>query len=95
MASPAVLDPTPVPPPPRQGVNHDYRCHVYDQSECTAGRTRRAKSGLAGLLAGLLGLACLADSRPARAELYTGLDAAFTMDALWGAGRSSRLLATP
>ena len=50
------------------------------------GRTRRAKSGLAGLLAGLLGLACLTDSRPARAELYTGLDAAFTMDALWGTG---------
>lgn len=51
-----------------------------------APKTRRVQSGMAGLLAGLLGLCCLADSRPARAELYTGLDAAFTLDALWGAG---------
>lgn len=49
-------------------------------------RPRRVQSGVAGLVAGALGLCCLGDSRPVRAELYTGLDAALTMDALWGTG---------
>ncbi len=38
------------------------------------------------MLAGLLALICVGHSRPARAELYTGLDAAFAMDALMGTG---------
>lgn len=49
-------------------------------------KVRTAQSGVAGLLAGFLAVCTLCDSRPARAEIYTGLDAALTMDALWGTG---------
>jgi len=49
-------------------------------------RNRRKPPLLAGLVAGLLALVLVGHSRPARADLYTGLDAAFTMDALLGLG---------
>jgi hypothetical protein len=52
----------------------------------TAPRNRRKSPILAGFVAGLLALLCVGYSRPARANLYTGLDAAFTMDALLGLG---------
>ena len=52
----------------------------------SASPRRRSRSAIAGLLAGLLALVCVGHSRPARADLYTGLDAAFAMDALMGTG---------
>jgi hypothetical protein len=47
---------------------------------------RRKQPIWAGFVASLVLLLCVGTSRPARAELYTGLDAAFTMDALLGLG---------
>lgn len=49
-------------------------------------RSRRKRSLFTGLLAGLLLCLCVGYSRPARADLYTGLDAAFTLDAMLGVG---------